>query len=111
MARVVVVLSLVMALSSLACKRHHARAPEDDEQAAPAAGATGSQAAGTVCRSNAQCANGWACLDNKCVDPSSAALYTHPSNAVTPDKVKREVEHQVQVHQQQLDDKTLHGVE
>jgi hypothetical protein len=55
-----------------------AEAPE--EEAAPA------------CETNADCAQGEVCLAKECASAAPGAIYTDPSSAVTPDKVKKEME-------------------
>ena len=45
-----------------------------------------------TCAESADCKTGWVCLAGRCADPSAAAVYEHPQNAVTPEKVKNEVD-------------------
>ena len=56
------------------------------------------------CASNSDCPEKWICLASRCANPSSAAIYTDPSKAVTPDKVEREVEQVGQRHEQAIDE-------
>ena len=46
-----------------------------------------------ACKADPDCADGWVCLAGRCTDPAAGAIITDPSNAVTPDKIKRELEH------------------
>ena len=55
------------------------------------------------CETSADCEGNWQCLGGECVDTSSRAIYTDPSNAVTPEKVKREVEKRQRQHTEQVD--------
>jgi len=57
----------------------------------------------TRCASDTDCSAGWVCLDGKCADPGTGAIYGDPANAVTPDKVKRELEQTGQEHERDLD--------
>jgi hypothetical protein len=55
------------------------------------------------CATASDCPEHWVCLGGRCTDPSSTAIYSDPSNAVTPDKVEREVEQAGQKHEQDVD--------
>ncbi len=55
------------------------------------------------CESNADCEDGLVCLDSECADPSVKAHFTDPSRAVTPQKVKREVDKRTEEHRKRID--------
>lgn len=55
------------------------------------------------CSQDADCDSGWVCLAGACTDPSAGAIYTDPSNAVTPDKVKQHVEDTAAQHGKDID--------
>lgn len=44
------------------------------------------------CESTADCDKGMVCLAGECASTSGSALYTDPASAVTPDKVRKEIE-------------------
>lgn len=85
-------LLLGAALSAGACKRAQPHDP-------PALKA---------CRSNQDCDDGWACLAQRCYDTRKSAAFTHSDQQVTPDRVRREVEHQQDEHMRRID-KDLEG--
>ncbi len=85
-------LLLAAALGAAAC---HRAKPRD----APAPKA---------CTSNQDCDDGWACLAQRCYDTRKSAAFTHPDQQVTPDRVRREVEHQQDEHMRRID-KDLEG--
>ncbi len=58
------------------------------------------------CDTNADCRGEWKCLGGYCTDPRAKALYTDPKNAVTPDKMKQEVEKMNKEREKKVD-KTL----
>ncbi len=62
------------------------------------------------CSGNADCAENWICLAGKCTNPSEGAIYSDPSNAITPDKVEREMEQIGQQRDQDID-RRIEGVE
>ena len=45
-----------------------------------------------ACESNADCQQGEVCLAKVCASAAPGAIYTNPSNAVTPDKVKAQMD-------------------
>ncbi len=55
------------------------------------------------CAADSDCAQGWVCLAHACADPRASAVYTHPSNAVTPEKVKQQVEQVGAEHEADID--------
>jgi hypothetical protein len=55
--------------------------------------------ASLACSSKDDCPTAWVCLAGRCADPSTAAWVEHPSNAVTPQKVKEDVEQKLQEEQ------------
>lgn len=58
-----------------------------------------------TCSSNADCDDGLTCLGGECTDTSAKALYDGDStNAVTPEKVQREVEQRSQQHVDRAND-------
>jgi hypothetical protein len=57
------------------------------------------------CRSAADCDEGWLCLASKRADPRGSAVYTDPKHAVTPDKVRDEVEQKVDDHEDDIEDR------
>ncbi len=61
------------------------------------------------CESNDDCEAGWVCLDSECADTSSGAAYTAPGSAVTPDKVRNEVQ-RIQEQAQKRNDELLDGL-
>lgn len=87
---------VVLALSLLAGAGCGKTKPEPAASAGPVA-----------CQSNDDCAKvkaGMVCLARQCADRSTRALYDdNPSNAVTPEKVQREVEQRQADHEQQVD--------
>ncbi len=44
------------------------------------------------CEDNSDCEESEVCLDGACASTAPGAIYSDPQNAVTPDKVKAEVE-------------------
>ena len=58
------------------------------------------------CHSNDDCTAPQICLAYECTDPRPGAIYTDPGNAVTPDKVKKDVEEKLNQEQQQRERKT-----
>jgi hypothetical protein len=62
------------------------------------------------CRSNEECSPGWVCLAYECADPRAKAIYTAPSNAVTPDKVRRQLE-ETQKQREAKTDQVLGGAQ
>ena len=90
------ILLLALAAAVPACgksKKPAEQAEEGDESA-------------RVCESNDDCEAGWVCLDGECANSASGAIYTDPGNAVTPDKVRGEVE-RIQQQAQERADKIL----
>jgi hypothetical protein len=81
-------------LSLSACKDRKPGGPEPGAVTAPAAAS---------CASDSDCPEKWVCLASRCANPSSSAIYTDPSRAVTPDKVEREMEQVGQQHEQDID--------
>lgn len=77
-------------------KDKQAKASEEDEEV-------------LVCEETADCEDGWVCLDGECANSASGAIYTDPANAVTPDKVKREIEN-IQKNAQKRNDEILEGL-
>ena len=63
----------------------------------------------TSCTSNEDCLRDWLCMDEACVDPDSKAIYTDPQNAVTPEKVKRELQ-RIGDERQKKHDQLLDGL-
>jgi len=59
----------------------------------------------TTCKQNSDCAEGWVCLARKCADPSGKAVYMDPAHAVTPDKVRDEVEDVQKRHDDDIDER------
>lgn len=45
-----------------------------------------------TCESNADCQQGEVCLAKVCASAAPGAIYTDPSSAVTPDKVKAQMD-------------------
>jgi hypothetical protein len=82
------VLVLAVALSLVGCTK---------KKAAP------SPAEAASCTSAADCSDGMVCLAGACTKSSSGAIYTDPSNAVTPDKVKRDFEQRGAQHAEDVD--------
>ena len=62
-----------------------------------------------TCESNQDCEAGWVCLDGECASAASGAIYTDPANAVTPDKVRGEIE-KIQENSQKRADEILEGL-
>ncbi len=48
------------------------------------------------CDTDEDCYQNEVCLDGKCTSTAGGAIYTNPGRAVTPGKVKREVEKRLQ---------------
>ena len=88
MKRLAMVLALGFAVSACSGKKAPESEPEEDE---------------VECQTNSDCEGNLQCLGNECVDTSSKAIYSNPSNAVTPEKVKREVELRQRAHTEQVD--------
>jgi hypothetical protein len=83
------VLAVLLAVSGC---RSKGRASEDDRL--PSA---------THCASDSDCAGGWTCLGGECADPRPGAIVSDPASAVTPDKVRRELEQAGQKHENDID--------
>ncbi len=62
-----------------------------------------------TCEETADCESGMVCLAGKCASTSGSAIYTDPANAITPKKVKAEVE-AIQNRRQERADKILEGL-
>ena len=62
------------------------------------------------CASNRDCEDGWACLAAHCYDTRKSAIFTHPEQMVTPDRVRDEVEHQQDQHLRRIE-KDLEGTD
>ena len=56
-----------------------------------------------ACEQSDDCPEGQVCLARKCAKTSEGAVYTDPGNAVTPTKVKQEVERQDQLNRDRVD--------
>jgi hypothetical protein len=56
------------------------------------------------CETNEDCEQGEVCLAKECASAASGAIYTDPSRAVTPDKVKAHVEMINEQAQKRADD-------
>lgn len=56
-----------------------------------------------ACESNEDCQTGWACLDGECASTVTKDIYADPGNAVTPEKVKRELEKRTKQHADRVD--------
>ncbi len=85
----------VLALSAASCGKDKKQEPQKTDTA--------------TCSSNEDCEAGWLCLDGECADTSAGAVYADPSSAVTPDKVRSEVE-RVQEQRQKRNDELLDGL-
>jgi hypothetical protein len=59
---------------------------------------SGAAAQPESCESDSDCKDGWTCLAQACADPRSGGIYSDPTTAVTPDKVKKEIELRTQQH-------------
>ena len=68
------------------------------------------QPAPKPCASNQDCDDGWACLAGRCADARRSAVFTHPEQAVTPDRVRQELEHRQDQHLRRID-KDLQGAD
>ncbi len=88
------IFSSLFLLCVSACKDSKQNAPEPEPETAPAPAA---------CATDSDCPDTWICLASKCSNPNPAAIYTDPSNAVTPDKVGREIEQLGQQREQDVD--------
>lgn len=99
-----VAIALLFVASAAGCHRFKKNAAADDD-AGPAAGATT-----LACQATADCPSGWVCMAQRCTDPRSKAIYTDPANAVTPGKVRKEVEQQLE-HREQVEEKTVKSLE
>jgi hypothetical protein len=92
----------IVAASSLAgvaagCRREKKRVVSDTVMAKP-------------CASNGDCEDGWACLAARCYDTRKGAVFTHPEQMVTPDRVRDEVDHQQDQHLRRIE-KDLEGTD
>jgi hypothetical protein len=81
-----------------------------DKQGAPAPAAQQAPAAPASCADRSDCPETWICLAGKCTNPSEAAIYSDPANAITPDKVEREMEQIGQQRDQEIE-RRIEGVE
>lgn len=61
------------------------------------------------CESTADCDDGMVCLAGECASTSGSALYTDPASAVTPDKVRKEIE-AIGAKRQKRHDELLEGL-
>jgi hypothetical protein len=55
------------------------------------------------CQKDTDCPDPLICLAGACADPRESAIYTNPSQAVTPQKVKQQVEQTNQQIEDKLD--------
>ena len=62
------------------------------------------------CASNRDCEDGWACLSARCYDTRKSAVFTHPEQMVTPERVRDEVLHQQDQHLRRIE-KDLEGTD
>jgi hypothetical protein len=62
-----------------------------------------------LCEANEDCEEGWVCLAGECANAASGAIYTDPANAVTPDKVRGQIE-KIQENSQKRADEILEGL-
>ena len=85
-------LSLALCFAALGCGDKKEKTQTAPEASQPAAGQPEATKKGPPCKSNADCNSGWFCLDGECASAKSKTVYTDPARAVTPDKVKRELE-------------------
>jgi hypothetical protein len=56
------------------------------------------------CEADRDCPEGWRCLAEKCANPAAGAIYTDPGHAVTPDKVRDQVQKTSDEHEKNVDD-------
>jgi hypothetical protein len=63
------------------------------------------------CRKSSDCDDGWVCLARVCADPRGSAIYTDPAHAVTPDKVRDEVEQAGERRAEDLEDRIERAAE
>jgi hypothetical protein len=56
-----------------------------------------------MCKENGDCDAPLVCLSGTCTDPRSSAFFLDPKSAVTPDKVKRQVEGIQDQHDKKLE--------
>jgi len=82
-------LLLVLVVSSLACGK---KKPAAENQKPP-----------ETCAEDKDCPQGWKCLAQKCANPAAGAVYTDPGHAVTPDKVRDQVQETNEQHEQNVD--------
>jgi hypothetical protein len=68
-----------------------------------AAPAAAPEPAGAACADDSDCPRGTVCYLEACVDTSSREAILRQRGDVTPEKVRRELERQNQIHEQQLD--------
>jgi len=86
-------LALALAFGGAACGGDK-KADSSEEPQAPVA-----------CSTDDDCTGGLTCLGGECTDTSAKALYDKDStNAVTPDKVQREVQQRSQQHVDRAND-------
>jgi hypothetical protein len=85
------VFALVIVLALAGCHRKKIPAP------APAPSPS------TACASNQDCDDGWACLARRCADARKVGAFTHSEQAVTPEKVRLELEQRQDQHMRQID--------
>ncbi|MCP4447553.1 MAG: hypothetical protein GY811_19765 [Myxococcales bacterium] len=62
-----------------------------------------------TCESNSDCEPGWVCLEEECANAASGAIYTDTTNAVTPDKVRGQIE-KIQEDSNKRADEVLKGL-
>jgi hypothetical protein len=93
-------LAALAVLLMMGCGGKKAPPPEDAETAETAE--TDEREA--ECDVDGDCGHNEMCIDGDCVSANSKAIYTRPSNAVTPEKVKHEVEKRTQAHEKRVDE-------
>ncbi len=63
-----------------------------------------SKSAAAACETNRDCGKGFACLANKCAAVSTKAIINNPSQVVTPQKVKDELQKIQDKHSKRIDE-------
>jgi hypothetical protein len=57
------------------------------------------------CEADGECPERWRCLAHKCTDPSLGAHFTDPEHALTPERMKQQVDQTNEAHEKDVDKK------
>lgn len=83
--------ALAIAIAMTSCGKSNKEAQPQEEEV-------------SSCESTADCGESMVCLDGECASTKGGAIYTDTKNAITPDKVRKEIEAIGDKRQQRYDE-------